>query len=72
MFIYSIWEQTYHNKALNFSPKKKKSIKFIPYYKALNFSPKKYYIHTSIHFYMFYFGANMSQQNIKLFTKKKH
>ena len=25
MFIYFIWEQTYHNKALNFSPKKKKN-----------------------------------------------
>ena len=51
-FIYFIWKQTYHNKTLNFSPKK--SIKFIPQYificfiweqtyhnKALNFSQKK-------------------------------
>ena len=50
--IYFIWEQTYHNKALNFSPKK--NIKFMPQYifiyfiweqtyhnKALNFSQKK-------------------------------
>ena len=31
----------------------------------------KQQIHTSIHFYIFYFGTNISQQSIKFFTKKK-